>query len=63
MSRYRTRSLTANLSSRALLQVALGGAVLLLVVTGGVMTLLATWDIPVPTEKVERVLPDERFPR
>ena len=24
---------------------------------------LATWDIPPPVQKVERVLPDDRFPR
>jgi hypothetical protein len=24
---------------------------------------LATWDIPPPVKKVERVLPDDRFPR
>jgi len=24
---------------------------------------LATWDIPAPVKKVERVLPDDRFPR
>ncbi|MBT3787908.1 MAG: hypothetical protein HN725_07480 [Alphaproteobacteria bacterium] len=31
------------------------------VVGGGVF--LATWDIPAPSEKVEKVLPDKRFPR
>ena len=24
---------------------------------------LATWDIPAPTSKVEKTLPDDRFPR
>jgi hypothetical protein len=24
---------------------------------------LATWDIPAPVKQVERVLPDDRFPR
>ena len=31
------------------------------VVGGGVF--LATWDIPAPSERVEKVLPDDRFPR
>jgi hypothetical protein len=35
--------------------------VLLSLVGGGVF--LATWDIPAPVQKVERVLPDDRFPR
>ena len=34
---------------------------LAIVVGGGVF--LATWDIPAPSERVEKVLPDERFPR
>jgi len=40
-------------------------AVFLLVVltlVGGA-TFLVTWDIPPPVKKVERVLPDDRFPR
>jgi len=24
---------------------------------------LATWDIPPPTRQIEKVIPDERFPR
>lgn len=35
--------------------------VLALIVTGVVF--LATWDIPPPSEKVEKVLDDGRFPR
>ncbi|MBF0250997.1 MAG: hypothetical protein HQL35_10250 [Alphaproteobacteria bacterium] len=31
-------------------------------VAGGV-GVLATWDIPAPVAQVEKVLPDERFPR
>ncbi|HEY4636470.1 MAG TPA: hypothetical protein VIG92_07920 [Rhodospirillales bacterium] len=40
-------------------------AVFLLVVImlGGGAVFLATWDIPAPVNKVERVLPDDRFPR
>ena len=30
-------------------------------ICGGVF--LAFWDIPTPTEKVEKVLPDARFPK
>jgi hypothetical protein len=35
---------------------------LLAAVVGGV-GMLATWDIPAPVSTVEKVLPDERFPR
>jgi len=40
-------------------------AVLILVFLGiaGGAAFLATWDIPPPVKKVERVLPDDRFPR
>lgn len=34
----------------------------LVLVLGGVVY-LATWDAPPPTTRVERVLPDGRFPR
>lgn len=36
--------------------------VLVLLVVGGGMAVLATWDLPVPTGTVEKVIPDERFP-
>ncbi|WP_193555790.1 hypothetical protein [Hwanghaeella grinnelliae] len=36
---------------------------LLAVVLGGGAVFLATWDIPAPSQTVERVLPDDRFPR
>ena len=36
---------------------------LLLVVTLGGTVFLVTWDIPPPTGRVERVLPDDQFPR
>lgn len=32
-----------------------------LIVSGGAF--LRVWDIPPPTQKVEKVLPDDRFPR
>ncbi|QCG98992.1 hypothetical protein E6C67_28110 [Azospirillum sp. TSA2s] len=35
---------------------------LLLVIAGGVV-FLASWDLPAPSKTVEKVLPDERFPR
>lgn len=34
---------------------------LLLVVLVGGSVFLATWDMPPPTAKVEKVIPDERF--
>lgn len=37
-------------------------SVLLVAVAGGGV-FLATWDIPAPTTQVEKVLPDDRFPR
>ena len=35
---------------------------LLVLVLGGTMFLM-TWEIPPPTARVERVLPDDQFPR
>jgi hypothetical protein len=35
--------------------------VLVAVLGGGVF--LVTWEIPPPTARVERILPDDRFPR
>ncbi len=40
--------------------------ILLLLILGGVgvgAVFLATWDIPAPSQTVEQVLPDDRFPR
>ncbi|WP_168220325.1 hypothetical protein [Azospirillum thermophilum] len=37
--------------------------ILLLLVIGGGMAFLASWDMPAPSKTVEKVLPDERFPR
>ena len=37
-------------------------AVVAVVIAGG-FAFLATWDIPAPRAPVERVLPDDRFPR
>jgi hypothetical protein len=38
-------------------------AVLLVLAIGGLAVFLATWDIPAPTQKVEKVLSNDRFPR
>lgn len=35
--------------------------IVLAVVAGGVF--LATWDIPAPSEQVEKTIPNDRFPR
>jgi len=37
-------------------------AVVAVVVVGGAV-FLATWNIPAPSAKVEKVLPNDRFPR
>ncbi len=39
----------------------LGISLLLSLVAGGVF--LMTWDIPPPSAEVEKVIPDDRFPR
>jgi hypothetical protein len=36
---------------------------LLLVLVLGGTVFLVTWEIPPPTSRVERILPDETFPR
>jgi hypothetical protein len=36
---------------------------LLIVLIVGAGVFLATWNIPAPVTKVEKVLPDDRFPR
>ena len=37
--------------------------VLALIVVAGGSVFLATWEIPAPSNTVERVIPDDRFPR
>ena len=37
--------------------------VLFLVLVLGGTVFLVTWEIPPPTSRVERVLPDDKFPR
>jgi hypothetical protein len=36
--------------------------VLALLIVGG-LTFLAVWDIPAPTARVEKVIPDDRLPK
>lgn len=38
-------------------------AVVVLVLAAVLMVVLATAELPVPTGKIERVIPDDRFPR
>ena len=44
-------------------KIILGAFVFIGLALGGVAVFFATWDIPAPTETVERELPDDRFPR
>jgi len=37
--------------------------IMLIVAIGSGLALLATWEIPVPSQKVEKVLNNEKFPR
>jgi cell division septal protein FtsQ len=37
--------------------------ILLIVSVGGGLVFLATWDIPAPSKKVEKVLDNGKFPR
>lgn len=63
MSRFRNRSLSSPVSSRTMSRVTAGFLLLLVLVLGGTMAFLATWDMPAPKATVEKVIPDERFPR
>jgi hypothetical protein len=38
-------------------------ALAVLVVVAGGVVFLASWEIPAPTAKVEKVIPNDRFPR
>ena len=38
-------------------------AAMLVLAIGGLTVFLATWDIPAPSQKVEKVLSNDRFPR
>jgi hypothetical protein len=37
--------------------------VLVLVLVAGLLGFLATWDLPAPTTRVEKVIPSDRMPR
>jgi|TARA_B100001123_G_C14699461_1_gene784685 hypothetical protein len=37
--------------------------IMLIVAIGGGLAFVATWEIPVPSQKVEKVLNNEKFPR
>ena len=37
--------------------------IVVLAIIAGAAMFLSTWDIPAPSERVEKVLPDDRFPR
>jgi len=37
--------------------------VLILLGLAGIAVFLVTWDIPAPSTQIERVVPDDRFPR
>jgi uncharacterized protein YxeA len=37
--------------------------ILLIVAIGGGLAFLATWEIPAPSQKVEKVLNNDKFPR
>ena len=38
-------------------------ALVVLVIVAGGAVFLASWQIPAPTAKVEKVIPNDRFPR
>lgn len=61
----RSRSRTFGASSSSSIAKRLLGIVFVLVilVLAGGAAFLATWDIPAPTAAVEKVIPDDRFPR
>mgnify|MGYP001806042405 CR=1 FL=1 len=62
--RFRSRSHASSFTSpRASINIGFSLMVLLIVILGGGVVVLGTWDIPAPTATTEKVLPDERFPR
>lgn len=46
-----------------MLKIALGAVALLVVLAIGGGVFLMVWDIPAPQARVERVIPDARFPK
>ncbi|AWJ84341.1 hypothetical protein TSH58p_12870 [Azospirillum sp. TSH58] len=59
----RRRSFHRNTTPNAMSRVISVLFVLFLFVIGGGMAFLASWDMPAPSKTVEKVIPDERFPR
>jgi hypothetical protein len=46
-----------------MLKIALGAVALLVVMSIGGAAFLMVWDIPAPSARVERVIPDARLPK
>ena len=44
-------------------KIILFSVILLIVAIGGGLAFLATWEIPAPSQKVEKVLNNDKFPR
>ena len=63
VARSRNRPYSGS-SSTGIMSRLLGALIVLaLIVVAGGSIFLATWEIPAPSKTVERVIPDERFPR
>jgi hypothetical protein len=63
VARSRNRPYSGS-SSTGIMSRLLGALIVLaLIVVVGGSVLLATWEIPAPSKTVERVIPDDRFPR
>ena len=63
VARSRNRPLSGSASNGIMHRFVSVLVVLLLLVLVGGGALLATWDIPAPSKTVEKVIPDDRFPR
>jgi len=50
-------------TTEKMLKIALGAVAVLVVVLIGGAAFLMVWDIPAPQARVERVIPDARFPK
>ena len=61
--RLRTRSLSSPSSIRPSKRLTSALALLILVLVGGGIAFLATTDLSPPLKTLEKVIPDERFPR
>ncbi|QQP89993.1 hypothetical protein IGS68_01575 [Skermanella sp. TT6] len=63
MARSRNRPYSGSSSTGIMSRLLSVLIVLVLIVAAGGSVFLATWDIPAPSRTVERVIPDDRFPR